>query len=142
LGCRAAGVDVVPVTGRGRVQVRELCRLLGLGRGIGELGCVHVEGLNAHFELGDFPFTGETPVEAMRTRGALELVVGRGELEPHDPWNEDREATVLLRGHADAAAYNALLADAGFGWCRLVDNGELSRRPGVPVYHLTAAGTS
>ena len=129
LRCRAAGVDVVPVTGRGRVQVRELCRLLGLQRGIGELGCVHVEGPEAHFELGDFPFPGETPVEAMRARGAL------------DPWNEDREATVLLRGHADAAAYDAALADAGFGWCRLVDNGELSRK-GLRVYHLTPAGTS
>ena len=142
LRCRAAAIDVVPVTGRGRVQVRELCRLLGLSRGIGELGCVHVEGVHARFELGDFPFTGETPVEAMRTRGALDLVLGLGDLELHDPWNEDREATVLLRGHADAAAYDAALANAGFGWCRLVDNGELSRRPGVHVYHLTPAGTS
>ena len=26
--------------------MRELCRLLGLSRGIGELGCVHVEGVS------------------------------------------------------------------------------------------------
>ena len=29
LAARAAGIAVVPVSGRGRVQVRELCRLLG-----------------------------------------------------------------------------------------------------------------
>ena len=34
LAARAGGLAVVPVTGRGRVQVRELCRLLGLAREI------------------------------------------------------------------------------------------------------------
>ena len=43
--------------------MRELCRLLGLPRGIGELGCVHLEGNEVRYELGDFPFVGETPVE-------------------------------------------------------------------------------
>jgi len=47
LAARAADLSVVPVTGRGRVQVRELCRLLGFPRGIGELGCVHLEGNEA-----------------------------------------------------------------------------------------------
>jgi phosphoglycolate phosphatase len=138
LGCRAAGIAVVPVTGRGRVQVRELCRLLGLPRGIAELGCIHLEGTDVRYELGEFPFVGETPVESMERTGALDVVFAAG-LEPHDPWNEGREATYLLRGNGFANARTAL-ADRGFDWCELVDNGLLRR--GGHVYHLAPVGTS
>ena len=147
LRARTAGLDIVPVTGRGRVQVFELCRLLGLPRGIGELGCVHVEGREVRYELGDFPFVGRTPVEAMHDEGAIAFVLQQGRLEPHEPWNVGREATYLLRGEAEPDAVNAALAAAGFEWCRLVDNGLLRRaRPapeagGVGAYHLAPAGT-
>ena len=136
-----AGLAVVPVTGRGRVQVFELCRLLGLPRGVAELGCVHVEGREVRYEFGDFPFTGETPVEAMEERGAIGAAIALG-LEPHEPWNEGREATYLLRGSVDVAHANAVLAAWGFSWCELVDNGVLSGRPSQPhAYHLAPAGT-
>ena len=141
LAARAADLSVVPVTGRGRVQVRELCRLLGFPRGIGELGCVHLEGNEARYELGDFPFVGETPVEAFLARGVLDLVRATAELESHDPWNEGREATLIMRGWADVVAVNETLGEHGFGWCELVDNGALSRRPGWRAYHLAPAGT-
>ncbi|MBV8387401.1 MAG: HAD family phosphatase [Acidimicrobiia bacterium] len=141
LAARAADLSVVPVTGRGRVQVRELCRLLGFPRGIGELGCVHLEGNEARYELGDFPFVGETPVEAFLARGVLDLVRATAELESHDPWNEGREATLIMRGRADVVAVNETLGEHGFGWCELVDNGALSRRPGWRAYHLAPAGT-
>ena len=141
LAARAAELSIVPVTGRGRVQVRELCRLLGLRRGIGELGCVHLEGNEARYELGDFPFVGETPVEAFLARGALDLVRATAELESHDPWNEGREATLILRGRADVAAVNKALGEHDFGWCELVDNGALHSRPGSRAYHLAPAGT-
>ncbi|MBV8236759.1 MAG: hypothetical protein JO075_13755, partial [Acidimicrobiia bacterium] len=101
LAASRAGLAIVPVTGRGRVQVRELCRLLGLSRGIAELGCIHLEGNEVRYCLGDFPFVGETPVEAIVGRGPLDLVRAIAELESHDPWNEGREATFILRGHAD-----------------------------------------
>ncbi len=131
---RAGGLTVVPISGRGRVQVSELCRLLGLPRGIGELGCVHVEGREVRYELGRFPFRGETPVEAMLARGAIGAVVDFG-LEPYEPWNEGREATYLLRADrtVDIAAANDELDRLGFGWCRLVDNGM--------AFHLAPAGT-
>ena len=132
---RAAGLEVVPISGRGRLQVFELCRLLGLARGIGELGCVHVEGRAVRWELGRFPFPGETPVEAMHTRGALDAACGFG-LAPFDPWNEGRQATYLLRGAlagGDLAAANVALAERGLGWCQLIDNGA--------AYHLAPAGT-
>ena len=141
LAARAAGLDVVPVTGRGRVQVRELCRLLGFRRGIAELGCVHLEGNEARYELGAFPFVGETPVEAMLSRGALDLVRAAADLESHDPWNEGREATLIMRGRADTGAVNAALVEHDFAWCELVDNGSLSRRPGQRAYHLAPSGT-
>jgi hypothetical protein len=140
LRCREAGIAVVPVSGRGRVQVRELCRLLGFHRGIGELGCVHIEGLEARYELGAFPYKGETPVEAMASRGALDFVLGLDGLELHDPWNEGREATLLMRGTADVSAVNEALANHGFGWCELVDNGIIPRL-GVRAYHLAPTGT-
>ncbi len=140
LRCRSAGVAVVPVTGRGRVQVRELCRLLGLPRGIAELGCVHVEGPEVRYELGRFPFTGRTPVEAMEAEGAIALLTGLADLEPHDPWNEGRVATFVLRGKAEVGAANEALGDHGLPWCQLVDNGVL-RRDGLHAYHLAPVGT-
>jgi hydroxymethylpyrimidine pyrophosphatase-like HAD family hydrolase len=140
LAARTAELAVVPVSGRGRLQVRELCRLLGLRRGIGELGCVHLEGSEVRYELGAFPFHGETPVEAMVRRGALDLVLTHTDLQPHEPWNEGREATLILRGDADVEATRLLLAEHGFEWCILVDNGALFRRPGH-AFHLAPAGT-
>ena len=35
IAAREAGMKVIPVSGRGRIQVRELCRLFGFERGIG-----------------------------------------------------------------------------------------------------------
>ena len=132
---------VVPVTGRGRVQVRELCRLLGLPRGIAELGCIHLEGNEVRYELGAFPFVGETPIDAMVNRGPLDLIRVIADLEPHDPWNEGREATFILRGAADVDAVNKTLVHHGFDWCELVDNGALARRPGSHAYHLAPVDT-
>ena len=138
---RAHGLVLVPVTGRGRLQVRELCRLLGLPRGLAELGCVHLEGPEVRYELGSFPYVGETPVEAMEGRGVIELVTGDGTLVSHEPWNEGREATFILRGRAETRDVNRLLAEHGFDWCTLVDNGAFARRPGQHAYHLAPAGT-
>jgi hydroxymethylpyrimidine pyrophosphatase-like HAD family hydrolase len=127
-----AGLDVVPVTGRGRAQVFELCRLLGLRRGIAELGCVHVDGKEVRYEFGAFPFRGETPVEAMPSRGAVAAAVDRG-LEPFERWNEGRVGTYLLRGTVDVDTVNAHLGALGFGWAQLADNGH--------AYHLAPVGT-
>ena len=136
-----AGLAVVPVTGRGRVQVFELCRLLGLPRGVAELGCVHVEGREVRYEFGDFPYSGETPVEAMDERGAIRVSLDLG-LEPHEPWNEGRQATYLLRGIVDVNEANDALTARGFSWCELVDNGVLESREGKPhAYHLAPTGT-
>lgn len=132
LRARRAGLTVVPISGRGRVQVFELCRLLGLRRGIAELGCVHVDGREVRYELGGFPFTGQTPVEAMHARGAIAALFDLG-MTSFDPWNEGREATYLLRGDVAPGTANAVLAARGFDWCEVVDNGH--------AHHLIPAGT-
>lgn len=140
LSCRAAGVAVVPVSGRGRVQMRELCRLLDLPRGIGELGCVHIEGRQVSYETGEFPpSAGSSPVDALLAGGAVDLVCAAADLEPHDPWNEGREVTYLLRGDAEPDDVDEVLSTAGFGWCQLTDNGVLAR--GGRAYHLAPRGT-
>ena len=132
LRARGAGLTVVPVSGRGRLQLFELCRLLGLRRGVAELGCVHVDGREVRHEFGAYPFTGQSPVEAMHQRGAIQAVLDLG-LTPFDPWNEGRVATFLVRGDVDLAQANARLQSQGFGWCELVDNGH--------AHHLIPAGT-
>ena len=138
LRARQRGLIVVPVTGRGVTAVRELCRLLGLPRGLAELGCLHVEGRDTHHELGELPFDGLSPVEAMESDGALETVLGLGGLHRPPWWNHSRVATIVLRGSADVAAADAALAGAGHDWCRLFDNGELPG--GDHAYHLAPAG--
>lgn len=145
LAARRHGLAVVPVTGRGQAQVRELTRLLGLPRGIAELGCLHVEGPAVRYNLGAFPRPGgddgPSPVTVMLAAGAVEAMATLG-LEPHDPWNVGREATFLLRGRpVDHAEAGAALAGRGLGWCELVDNGLLARRPGQRVFHLAPRGT-
>ena len=132
LRARRAGLAVVPISGRGRVQMFELGRLVGLSRTIAELGCVHIDGREVRYELAGFPFPGQTPVEAMHDRGAIRLLSDHG-LRSFDPWNEGREATYLLRGPVDAATANAVLGEHGFDWCEVVDNGH--------AHHLIPAGT-
>jgi predicted mannosyl-3-phosphoglycerate phosphatase (HAD superfamily) len=71
-------------------------------------------------------------------------------LQLHDPWHEDHQVDLLLRGDIDIAAAEKLLADNGFDWLRLRDNGML--RPGlhfdgldtdvIRFYHLLPDGIS
>lgn len=141
LAAREGGIDVVPVSGRGGAQLRELCRLLGLSRGIAELGCAHVAGRSVEYTLGRFPHSPRSPVACMTEAGAAEALADVG-LEPHDPWNEGREATLLFRGRSvDRAVVARALAARGLGWCELADNGLLARGDGVRCYHLAPAGT-
>jgi len=141
LRARRAGIDVVPVSGRGRVQVRELCRLLGFPRGIGELGCMHVDDGFINWEFGDFKMEGRTPVDVMHDEGLLDLLLEFGDLKEHEPWNEGRRGTLLVRGHVDIPAAEAALAEAGAPWCQIVDNG-LTRNDTVRVYHLMPRGAN
>ena len=147
--CLRAGVEVVLMSGRRRVQVAEDARLLGQSSYIFEAGaCVVLEG-EEHWLTGEL-LPGElTIAEQIELSGApallLELYSGR--LEYHEPWHSDREVSHLFRGLVDASEVDRLLVERGHKDLRLVDNGVVSRRsealaqlPHVRGYHLVPAG--
>ena len=149
----AAGLEVVPVSGRTWPQLHELNRLLGLRDAVAELGTVLVVEGEPELLWGEVPRgEGPTPVAVMERAGALDLLLTSypGRIEPHTPWVTlyPRQGTILLRGNVPLEEANARLADAGLGWARLHDNGRLRRPyphlgPGpARAYHLAPAGLS
>lgn len=152
-----AGVEVVPVSGRTREQMREIARLLGARTFVAELGglVVRREGGSEIVERNWGAYRGtRTPYEAMQGSGVggLLLEAYRGRLEPHAPWAfVPRETSMLLRGQVDTADVDRLLERAGFDWLELLDNGIIPARAGrfpdlrvdaVRAYHLVPRGVS
>jgi hydroxymethylpyrimidine pyrophosphatase-like HAD family hydrolase len=144
------GLEVVALTGRARAGMFEFARVLGLRSWICELGGIRVydRGSTVVHEHGDFPGAGVPTAELHR---AVELLLGSypGRLEEHSPWNAMRESSFLLRGEVDTAEVEERLADAGFGWATLHDNGVIPHRyetlPGIErtrAYHLLPRGVS
>src|SRR5271166_2655445 len=152
--CLRAGVEVVLMSGRRRVQVSEDARLLGQSSYIYEAGaCVVLDGeeqwlTGEEWNVGRQP--GELSIaEQIEHSGAPALLLERyvGRLEYHEPWHTEREVSHLFRGLVDAFEVDALLAEHGHGELRLVDNGVVNRRspaltelPHVRGYHLLPAG--
>jgi hydroxymethylpyrimidine pyrophosphatase-like HAD family hydrolase len=154
--CLRAGVEVVLMSGRRRVQVLEDARLLGQSSFIFEAGaCVTIDG-EEHWLTGDRWNIAQRPgeltiAEQIERSGAPALLLERyaGRLEYHEPWHVEREVSHLFRGLVDAEEVDAQLAAHGFEHLRLVDNGVVSRRsqalaglPHVRGYHLVPAGVS
>jgi hypothetical protein len=144
------GLQIVPISGRSRIGMFEVARLLGIPSWICELGGIRVydRGEEIVHDHGAFPGQGPPTAELWEAaRGLFTRYPGR--VEEHAPWNATREASLVLRGHLDLAEAEAFLAEAGFPWAELVDNGVIPRRydtlPGVePVhaYHLVPRGVS
>jgi len=149
--CLRAGVEVVLMSGRRRVQVFEDARLLGQASFIHEAGaCVTIDG-EEHWLTGELLPGEHTIAEQIERSGAPALLLERyaGRLEYHEPWHLQREVSHLFRGLVDAMEVDALLAQHGYEHLRLVDNGVVSRRspalaelPHVRGYHLVPAGAS
>jgi phosphoglycolate phosphatase len=149
--CLRAGVEVVLMSGRRRVQVMEDARLIGQDSFIYEAGaCLVLDGeelwLTGELLPGEL-----TIAEQIERSGAPALLLERyaGRLEYHEPWHVQREVSHLFRGLVDAAEADALLAEHGHRGLRLVDNGVVNRRsealaglPCVRGYHLVPAGAS
>jgi hydroxymethylpyrimidine pyrophosphatase-like HAD family hydrolase len=150
-----AEVALVLVSGRTREQMREAGRILWARAAIAELGALLVERDDAFVETvvtNYGAYTGAaTPFDAMAHSGAGGFLLERyaGALEPHTPWAfQDREATMLFRGHLDPAEATIALADSGYDWLELLDNGVIRRTyegldvPEVRAYHLVPRGVN
>ena len=153
-----AGLAVVPVSGRGRLQSRELAQLLGWTGYIAEAGgiIVHGTGLSAEarIDCGDWPPDllpeGVTPWDAITEARALETLQEAfpGRIEQYAPWQIRREVSLLLRGCLDTAAGQAVLDTLDLP-LDLVDNGmlrsygTLTCRDMPPhAYHVVPKGVS
>jgi phosphoglycolate phosphatase len=155
-----AGVDLVLVSGRTRIQVSELARAFGAAGYIAEIGGLIVQRRGRDEVLTRHPgaFGGlgrATPFEAIQRSGVVGVLLEeyRGRLEPHAPWAFlERECSMLLRGSIDLGEGRALLGRAGYGWLDLLDNGIIPAWPGrfpgleavpeVHAYHLVPAGVN
>ncbi|MGH9043221.1 MAG: HAD family hydrolase [Acidimicrobiia bacterium] len=144
------GIEIVAVTGRARVGMWEVARLLGLATWFCELGGIRVyeRGEQVVHDHGAYPGPG-TPGDALAEARTLLTDGFAGRIEEHTPWNTAREASVLLRGSIDPDEAHALLGGAGFAWAELVDNGVIPRHfetlpdiDRVRVYHLVPRGVS
>ncbi len=142
VAAKAAGIEVVLVSGRNETQLREATRLLGLRDAIGELGTVLVLGRRFEILWGETPRElGATPHQALERSGAIALVLTAfaPSIEPHGPWHHGRVGTALLRGRVEPAEVEAVLAAAGMGWVRLLDNGRLRGEYPPPPARARAA---
>jgi hypothetical protein len=141
--CHRAGVEVVIKSGRRRAQVMEDARLMGQTSYIFEVGTGMVIDGELTFLTGDLqPRDGKTIHAQVGEAGAPALLLERysGRLEPHSPWDVDREVSHLFRGSIDVGEANELLAAEGHGNLRLVDNGVIE--DGRHAFHLIPAVSS
>ena len=152
-----AGVALVLVSGRTFEQVVEAARIFAAAGAIAELGAVvgWDGGRSTHRLTGELPaeHAGRAPMDVMAEAGIVEqLIAGHpGRLEWHAPWHATHETDALLRGRVDPLAVDAELAERGYGWLTLKDNGAIpatSRMTLHPdtapprVYHLMPRGIS
>lgn len=141
----AAGLVIVPVSGRQRRQLQQDARLLGLHNCIAEAGAVIVRDDEVRYEWGECPRDlAANPHDALVAAGALTVLL---DSYPHDlrlfePWHRDREGGLLLHGLVHVEDANRRLAAGGIGWAQLIDNGATGGWPGrqVRAYHLLPWG--
>jgi phosphoglycolate phosphatase len=150
LRARARGLEIVALSGRDVARVDELGRLLGLDTWVGELGGVRVyeRGLRRVVDVGAFPGDG-SPVDALYPVVGELVARSPGTLEPHDPWNEGRLVSLMVRGELDLDDAHARFERDGHTWVEIVENGiiprayeSLPRVSKVRVYHLAPRGIS
>jgi hydroxymethylpyrimidine pyrophosphatase-like HAD family hydrolase len=152
-----AGVPLVLVSGRTHAQLVEAARIFAADGSISELGSLvsWVGAREAHLLSGDLPaeYAGRTPMDVMAELGVVDELVAAhpGRLEWHEPWHATHNADALLRGQVDALAVDVWLADRGWSWLTLKDNGAIpatARMTLAPealpprVYHLMPRGIS
>lgn len=147
--CSRAGVEVVIMSGRRRVQVHEDARIIGQTSFIFEAGSAFEIDREMTMMTGDFELHPEqNVVDQMSGRGVPELLFETypGRIEFHEPWHEGREMSHLFRGEVDPTEVNRMLESAGHGDLRLLDNGAITRSMAnietAHAYHLVPKGVS
>jgi hydroxymethylpyrimidine pyrophosphatase-like HAD family hydrolase len=149
--CDRAGVEVVLYSGRRQQSVFDASRLIGQRSYIFELGSGLV--LDGELEwltggLVPSPEGGSIFDQIAASGAPAELLERFGErLEYHTPWSVVRDVSHLFRGSIDLGQATELLAQSGFDWLRMVDNGVIPRHlmPHLPIvraYHLIPAAAS
>lgn len=155
VAAKRSGITIVPVSGRGRIQLIELTRLLGWQSFIAEAGGVTVRetdgGAETILNIGqwspDALEPGRTPYEIIEDTGALDRLQEAfpGRIEYHTPWHDNREITHVLRGCVLREAAQGVLDDITPP-IDIVDNGIIRNRgalecDGEPhAYHLVPRG--
>ncbi len=143
--CARGGAELCVITGRKRASMAELARLLGQTTAIFEAGAGVLLDGEVHWLTGEWQPGATSVHDQITASGAPALLLEHfaGRLEVHDPWASGRETSHLLRGLVDADEADALLAGAGLGSLRLLDNGGVHRRSPalaaleqVRAYHL------
>ena len=129
--CWRADVEVVLFSGRRQSSVFEGSRLIGSSAYIFELGCgLVIDGELEWLTDGLVPSDEHGSIfDQIEASGAPALLLERyaGRLEYHTPWSRGREVSHLFRGSIDLDEAASVLAEAGLGWLRLVDNGVVRR---------------
>ncbi len=153
-----AGVNLIVVTGRSRVQCNEFLRILNAQTVIGEMGCTKQEhgtgNLDIKYDTGEFDFdstTHKTPYDAIAASGAVEALFERyaGKLEYNYPRCLNRDVTHAMRGCIDPDEAARYLKSRGYN-LEFEDNGmiftpsktTLVDCPQIHGYHIVPAGTS
>ncbi|WP_354699393.1 hypothetical protein DSM112329_05108 [Paraconexibacter sp. AEG42_29] len=144
--CARSGAELCIVTGRRSDSVIALARLLGQTSAVFEAGAGVLLDGEVHWLTGEWqPAGGASVHDQIGAAGAPALLLEHfpGRLEVHHPWADGREVSHLLRGLVDTDEADALLAGAGLGSLRLLDNGGVHRRSEalagleqVRAYHL------
>jgi hypothetical protein len=149
-----AGVPLVLVSGRTHAQLQEAGRVLAVDGSIAELGSLvsWAGGRETHLLTGDLPaeFADRSPVDVMAELGVVDALTAAwpGRVEWHAPWSSTHVGDAMLRGRLDTAEVDAWLAERGWGWLTLKDNGRVPRTARVTlafegdphVYHLMPRG--
>lgn len=150
------GLRVVITSGRNRLQLAEVTRIMGWRGFIAEIGCVIVpdRGADPVYYLGDWPTDAlepdETPYAAIARVGALDVLARAfgPAVEHHTPYHLNREATYVLRGNIDVEAVRSDLRSLELP-VAIVDNGiihppvhGLGDIDEIHAYHLAPAGVS
>ena len=153
----ASGLGVSICSGRNRLQLAEISRLLGWDGFLAELGCVAVTSRRSapEYAIGEWSprdlIAGENPYEAIIRVGALDTLSSSfpSRIEEHTPHHLNREVTHVLRGNLNVEEARRLLMALALP-VDIIDNGiihppKTTLDPDIDevhAYHLVPAGVA